>query len=149
MSMALYLLRIGLSLTPNEVASRRGVSRYRAIALGHMVRMTKLYEELQEKVARNRGEICAILGRLLLETATRLDYLMTARRSSYRHFVLIGYRSETEQFQDLRAKAKARPLLPIEKRMLNSIMTRLRRDGITIKELLANKQWDLDGKSFR
>jgi hypothetical protein len=53
------------------------------------------------------------------------------------------------RLKDLRAKAKMRPLVPIERRMLNSIRSRLNKDGITIKQLLANKQWDLDGKSFR
>jgi hypothetical protein len=149
MNMALYLLRVGLSLTPNEATSQRGYSKYRAIALGHVVRIAKLYQALEESVVADRGELCAIFGRLLIETATRLEYLMGAKRNSYRHFVLVGYRPEKEQLVDLQTKAKSRPLLPIEKRMLNSIKTRLRRDGITIKQLLANKQWDLDGKSFR
>ena len=90
-----------------------------------------------------------IFFRLLLETEIRLEYLLKAKCSTFRNFVLISYRPEKEHLADLRLKAKQRPLTPIEKRILASVSSRLRRDGVTQKALLQNRSWDLDGKSFR
>jgi len=148
MNRTLYLLRTGVVLT-QEHAVDRGVTRNRAIALGHMVRIMKLYECFWLHARDNRLEICMIFFRLLLETVIRLEYLLTARPSTFRNFVLTSYRPEKEHIADLRQKVKQRPLIPIEKRILGSVAGYLRRDGITQKALLQNRSWDLDGKNFR
>ena len=90
-----------------------------------------------------------IFFRLLLETVIRLEYLLKARRSTFRNFVLTSYRPEKEHIADLRQKASQRRLIPIEKRILASVVDYLRRDGITQRALLQNRSWDLDGRNFR
>lgn len=51
--------------------------------------------------------------------------------------------------EDLRKKSALRQLTPIEKRMATSVRRSLKEDRISLKELMANKRWDLDGKNFR
>ena len=148
MNRTLYLLRTGVALAPHGAADR-GVARNGAIVLGHMVRLMKLYECFLSHATKDHLEICMIFFRLILETAIRLEYLLKAKRSTFRNFVLISYRPEKEHLADLRRKAKQRPLIPIEKRILGSVSRCLRRDGVTQKALLQNRCWDLDGKSFR
>ena len=50
---------------------------------------------------------------------------------------------------DLKQKRATRKLTPIEKRMLASVQRHLRDDRVSVKWLLRNKTWDLDGKAFR
>jgi hypothetical protein len=149
MNRALYLLRVGVSLSPDAESAGRGVARNRAIVLGHVVRLMKLFECFLIHTCDNRFEICMIFSRLISETIIRLEYLLMAKRSTFRNFVLISYRPEKEHLTDLKSKAKQRPLIPIEKRMLGSVTRCLRRDGIGQRALLQNRSWDLDGKNFR
>jgi hypothetical protein len=149
MNFVLYLLRQAASLAPTADVAEKGFTRRRAIVVGHLVRTQKLYEGYLLHLVRREGELCAILGRLLIETVTRMEYLLNARTGTFRHFVLISYRPEREQLQDLERKQRNRPLLPIEKRMLGSLKIRMKRDGVTRKNLSDNRQWDLDGKNFR
>ncbi|MGB9457282.1 MAG: DUF5677 domain-containing protein [Bryobacteraceae bacterium] len=149
MNRALYLLRTGVSLSPNAKSAERGVTRNRAIVLGHLVRLMKLFECLLIHTCENRVEICMIFLRLIFETAIRLEYLLNAKRSTFKSFVLTSYRPEKEHLEDLRNKAKQRPLIPIERRIRRSVARCLRRDGISQKNLSQNRTWELDGKNFR
>jgi hypothetical protein len=149
MNYVLYLLKVTALLAPSADVANRGFTRRRAIILGHLVRTLKLYEGYLLHLTRHEGELCAILGRILIETVTRMEYLMNAKPGTFKHFVLISYRPEKEQLQDLERKQKERPLLPIEKRMLAALKSRMQRDGVTRKALLQNKQWDLDGKNLK
>ncbi len=149
MNRALYLLRTGVSLSPDAESAKRGVSRNRAIPLGHLVRLMKLFECFLIHSCENRVEICMIFLRLIFETSIRLEYLLKAKRSTFRNFVLVSYRPEKEHLADLKSKAKQRPLIPIEKRIYRSVAKCLRRDGVSQSTLGQNRTWDLDGKSFR
>lgn len=62
---------------------------------------------------------------------------------------MASYKPEREMLQDLKSKTKERLLIPIEKRMIRSILSRLKGDGITQQELFNNKTWNVDGKNFR
>lgn len=68
MSRTLYLLRVGVSLAPNETVAERGYSKHRAVIVGHLVRLTKLYDAFSLHVARNEFEIAGIFNRLIFET---------------------------------------------------------------------------------
>lgn len=148
MNRALYLLRVGVALAPDE-QRRSGVSRNKAIVLGHVVRLMKLYDCLLLHTSHDRLEICMIFVRLIHETIVKMSYLQRAKRSSFRSFVLVSYRPEKDHLADLRFKARQRRLIPIERRILRSVTTHLRDDGITQRALLQNRSWDLDGKNFR
>lgn len=149
MNHTLFLLKLTCSLAPPGIDTSHGYSRNRAIVAGHMIRLTKLYEGLLMHVAANQGELAAIFNRLIFETDTRMAYLMKARNSSFRSFILSSYKPERENLADLAAKASTRKLIPIELRIRRKIRARLRRDGISLAELKANRHWHLDGKNFR
>jgi hypothetical protein len=149
MNNAQFLLRVDISLTPTELQSEKGVTKRSAIVLGHLVRIHKLYNALRYHTTEKQRDMCMILTRLLVETASKAEYLMKARRRSFRSFVLASYRPEKQMLDDLLKKSAARPLLPIERRMIASIKHNLREDRISVKELMANGRWDVDGKNFK
>ncbi len=93
--------------------------------------------------------ISATFLRLIVETSSKAQYLMKGKKSSFRSFVLASYRPEKEMLEDLQQKAATRPLLPIERRMMASILRSLKDDGVSLKELKASKHRDIDGKTFR
>lgn len=151
MNRCLYLLRIGVAASPDAETANRGYTKHRAIIVGHMVRLTKLYEGSLIHISGCHRELAHIFFRLILETAIRMEYLITSKskKKSCRSFILASYKPEREMLQDLKSKAKERSLMPIEKRMMRSILSWLRGDGITQKELFNNKIWNVDGKNFR
>lgn len=151
MNRCLYLLKTGVTSAPDAKTANRGYTKHRAIIVGHMVRITKLYEGALIHICNHQLELAHIFSRLILETAIMMEYLITSKskKKSSRSFILASYRPEKEMLQDLKSKAKERSLIPIEKRMARSIISRLRGDGITQKELYKNKTWNVDGKNFR
>jgi hypothetical protein len=150
MGRALYLLRASVSVVPNDLIAARGVSRHRAVFIGHMARLCKLFDAFYMHVAKQQLEIAGVLSRLIFETEIRLSYLIEkGTRKSISTFILSSYRAEKECLIDLRAKAKKRRLTPIEKRIRMKIRHALRADGFSEAKLLANKIWSMDGKSAR
>jgi hypothetical protein len=143
------LLRVGIALAPNKTTAEVGYTKRRAIVLGHLVRPYKLYAALRYHTAEKERDICDIFTRLIVETATKLEYLMKARPVSFKNFVLVAYRPERDMMKDLQQKAASRALTPIEARMMRSVRNHLREDGISLARLRATKNWDLDGKNFR
>ena len=151
MNRCMYLLKLGVRASPDAETAKRGYTKHRAIIVGHMVRLTKLYEGVLIHICSHHRELAHIFFRLILETSIRMEYLITSKskKKSCRSFILASYKPEKEMLQDLKSKAKERSLIPIEKRMIRSILSWLRGDGITQKELFNNKIWNVDGKNFR
>ena len=100
-------------------------------------------------VSDRKLELAVIFVRLMFETAVKMRYLIQSKASSFQSFILTSYRPEKEVLQDLMLKAKQRELLPIEKRMMRKIKSRLKKDRISINTLMQTKKWDIDGKSVR
>lgn len=149
MNRCLYLLRVGISLTPSQEIAERGYTKRKAIVVGHMVRIAKLYEGLLIHISKRQLELAAIFTRLVFEAAVRAEYLMRAKGASFRSFVFMSYRPERQILEDLDKRAASRPLIKIEKRMRRKMKSRLKKDRIPLNKLMKNKNWDLDGKSFR
>lgn len=151
MNRCLYVLRVGVSLAPNEAVAYKGYSKQRAIIVGHMVRIVKLYEGLLIHISQSQFELAAIFMRLIFETTMRMNYLMKSKsqKKTIRSFVLASYKPEKEILEDLNSKASNRPLVQIEKRIKRKVEARLKQDGISIMELMSNRIWNVDGKDFR
>jgi hypothetical protein len=151
MNRALYLLKVGVSLAPSQEIAERGYTKHKAIVVGHMVRITKLYEGLLIHVSKRQLELAAIFTRLIFEAAVRLEYLIKSKNknASFKSFIFTSYKSEKEILEDLNDKASSRPLIKIEKRMRRKVKSRLKKDRIPINQLMNNKNWRLDGKDFR
>lgn len=151
MNRCLYLLKMGAASAPDAETAKKGYAKNEAIIVGHMVRITKLYEGVLMHICSHQQELAHIFFRLILETAIRMEYLITSEspKKSFQSFIFTSYRPEKEMLQDLENNAKQGPLIPIQERMRRSIISWLREDGINQKELLKNKNWNLDGKNFR
>ena len=151
MNRCLYLLKLGVRASRDAETARKGYTKHRAIIVGHMVRLAKLYEGVIIHICSRHRELAHLFFRLILETSTRMEYLITSKtkKKTFRSFILASYKPEKEMLQDLKSKAKERSLIPIEKRMMRSILYWLKRDRITQKELFNNTIWNVDGKNFR
>ncbi|MGR3219283.1 MAG: DUF5677 domain-containing protein [Candidatus Anammoxibacter sp.] len=150
MGKSLFLLRAGVATASTDKKAELGLVKRQAVIAGHMVRITKLYDGFYLHCANRQLELAGIMVRLLFETDIRILYLIKVNtQSSIRSYILTSYRSEKESLKDLNAKAKKRPLIPIEKRIRNAIRKELRNDGIGINELLSNRNWKVDGKDVR
>lgn len=149
MNVGLKCLHLACAIAPSTEASVRGYPPKQAIVLGHMVRIRKLFQGFLSHVASREVELAMIFARPMHETAVRMDYLMAAKASSFRNFKLVSYKSEKEILTIVPKKHGDPFLDKIAARMIRKIRNRLRRDGIAVKELMANKRWDIDGLKFR
>ena len=145
----LYLLRLVAVMAPDEKRAQRGYTRRRAVLIGLFVRLGKLYKCLLDNICQEQGEITLIFVRLIFETKARLEYLMQAKSSSYRSFVVSSFRAEKEILQAMEEKKTQRALLSIEQRMIQSVRKAMAEARISRKELVKMKQWKLNGKDFK
>jgi len=146
-----WLLSIGVVLAPDAQVAKRGYTKNRAIVVGHLVRLTKLYSGFSFHTAKRQLELAGVFVRLIYETEARFHYFLHARnkKRAFRSYILASYRAVRASLIDLRSKAIARPLTPFERRMRRKMMKNLRDDGISFKELEANREWNIDGHDFR
>lgn len=149
MSCTHYLLKISVSMAPNQEVAKRGYTKHKAIVVGHQVRLVKLFHGFTDHFSKKQLELALILVRLIYECTIKLEYLLKAKRSTFSNYIFTSYRAEKEILQKLNDIKKQRPLTNIEKVIIKKIKNRLKKDKISIKRLFANKHWNLDGKDFR
>lgn len=151
MNYCLYLLKISVALAPSSSIANNGFSKHTAIVVGHMVRMTKLYEGFLIHISKGQAELALIFFRLIYETSIRMSYLIESKtkKKTFHSFILTSYKPEKEILEDLYEKKENRPLINIEKRMIRKIESRMQKDGISTQELMNNKTWYVDGKNAR
>ena len=128
-----YILRVAIACVDSKTVSRGGYAKNRAIIVGHMVRLSKLYDGMLSFVASRNSDVAVLFVRMILECAMRAKYLMESpdKTKAFRNFVLSSFGPEREETLDLLRKKELRPLIKIEKRMLKSMSASLRREGIT------------------
>jgi hypothetical protein len=150
MGWSLYLLRLSVALDPSK-GKNAGFKREDAVLVGLMVRVVKLYEAFYQNVAKRQLEVCGILLRTLNETEYKLQYLILRTREGHGvgNFFIASYKPEKQMLDYLSQLNEERELEPIETRMLRSIERELSEEGISIEDLLANKNWNQDGKNVR
>lgn len=151
MNYCLYLLKVSVALAPSSSIANNGFSKHTAIVVGHMVRMTKLYEGFLIHISKGQAELALIFFRLIYETSIRMSYLIESKmkKETFHSFILTSYKPEKEILEDLYEKKENRPLINIEKRMIRKIESRMQKDGISTQELMNNKTWNIDGKNAR
>jgi len=149
MSYAHYLIKVSASMAPNQVVAERGYTKHRAIVLGHIVRLVKLYHSFTTHIGKRELQIAYIMVRLIYECIIKMEYLFTAKRSTFKSFIFTSYRSEKETLENLDLIKSQRPLMNIEKVIVKKIKSRLRKDRISLRQLKANRNWKLDGKDFK
>lgn len=149
MSYAHYLINVSASMAPNQVVAERGYTKHRAIVVGHIVRLVKLYHSFTTHIGKRELQIAYIMVRLIYECIIKMEYLFTAKRSTFKSFILTSYRSEKETLENLDLIKSQRPLMNIEKVIIKKIKSRLRKDRIPLRQLKANRNWKLDCKDFK
>ena len=146
MKLLLVLGKLSVSLPRPTV---RGYTKRHAPILGLMVRMVKLYEGCLDQMVNLRRELMNVYMRPLYEAHIKLEYLIRSGRQSAKSFIETSFKADKDVLVHLNGLKAKRPLVPIERRMRDSIVRRLRQAGITQRRLLACKQWKIDGKSMR
>ncbi len=149
MSYTRYVLKISVSTAPNQEVAKRGYTKHKAIIVGHQVRLVKLFHGFADHISKSQLELALILSRLIYECTIKLEYFLTAKRSTFSNYIFTSYRAERETLQKLNDIKKQRPLMNIEKVIIKKIKNRLKKDKISLKQLFVNKNWKLDGKDFK
>lgn len=144
-----YLLKISVSMAPNQKTASRGYTKHRAVIAGHFVRLVKLFHGFEDNISKGQLELALILVRLIYECTIMIEYLFTAKRSTFSNYIFTSYKSEKETLENLETIKAERPLMNIEKEIIRKIKNRLKRDNIPLRRLMVNKNWKLDGKSFK
>src|SRR5262245_33966921 len=101
-----WLLSIGAVLAPDAEVAKRGYTKHRAIVVGHLVRLTKLYSGFSFHTAKRQLELAGVFVRLIYETEARFHYFLQARnkKRAFRSYVLASYRAVRTSLIDLRSK---------------------------------------------
>lgn len=149
MNHAHYLIKVSASIAPNKVISERGYSKHKAIVVGHVVRLSKLYHGFAYHVSKSEVELAYIMVRLIYECISKMEYLFTAQKSSFRNFVFTSYRSQKETLDNLALIKSQQTLMKIEISIIKKIKKQLRSDRISLSQLKGNKNWKFDGKDFK
>jgi hypothetical protein len=145
----LSVLTIG-TLTEDEFENaKEGFDLSKAVIIGHLVRIYKLYDQLSFFVANNKGEISSIFSRLLFETFVSLKYLIIKGESSINNYIKVSFKSTIKQYAYIKELESQRELIDIEKRIIRKVDNRLTNVGLNANELINNKDWRLDGLTFR
>ena len=147
MNRCLYLLKVGTASASNAKTAKTGYTKPKAIIVGHMVQLTKLYEGALIHICGPQPELTRIFFRPILEVAINMKHLIKSRGQSDSSIGLASYPSELEMFRVLKNKAKERALTPIEHRINGLILSQLGKDGISQTELACNDQEDIDEKN--
>ncbi|MDE2821935.1 MAG: DUF5677 domain-containing protein, partial [Chloroflexota bacterium] len=151
MSHCRYLLRIGIVAATHSDSGHRWYEKHDAVIVGHMVRLTKLYDGIAYHVAQKEAELAMVFQRMIFECSLRVEYLISSpeREKSCESFIFTSFRPEREELADLLEKERLRPLIPIEQRMKQSMEAWLNREGITLAQLRSNRSWNVDGINAR
>ena len=147
MNRCLYLLRIGVASAPDAKTANTGYAKPKAIIVGHMVQLTKLYEGALIHICGPQPELTRIFFRPILEVAINIKHLIKSKGQSGSSVGLASYPSELEMFRKLENKAKKRAFTPIEHRINELILSQLEKDGISRAELVSNDQENIDEKN--
>lgn len=147
MNRCLYLLRIGAASASNEETAKTGYTKSKAIIVGHMVQLAKLYEGALIHICGPQPELTRIFFRPILELAINIRHLIESSGHLDSSIGLTSYPSEQEIFRVLKNKAKERALTPIEHRINELILSQLGKDGIFQEELAYNDQENLKEKN--
>ena len=94
MNRCLYLLKVGTASASNVETAKRGYTKPKAIIVGHMVQLTKLYEGALIHICGPQPELTRIFFRPILEVAINIKHLIKSKGQSGSSVGLASYPSE-------------------------------------------------------
>lgn len=120
-------------------ADQGGFARNQAICAGLMVKISKfMLAVVQLSTGDDRGEIVLALNRIIFESAISLEFLVRSKDDKYfDQFVDFSLGPEREVYDQIQVNIAARKgeVLPIEKRLIDSISYMCSASGMTIEEV--------------
>ncbi|MGD0591633.1 MAG: DUF5677 domain-containing protein [Bacteroidota bacterium] len=142
---------ISLNTMTEDEASRNEdtFELHEAVIVGHLVRIYKLFDQLVYFVSENKGEISQIFSRLMFETFATMKYLIIKGNSSIDNYIKVSFKSTINQYVYIKEVESKKELVDIERRIIQKIENRIKKVGLDITDLTSNKNWKLDGLSFK
>jgi hypothetical protein len=119
------------------------------VIVGHLVRIYKLYDQLVYFVAENKGEISQLFYRPMFEAFVTMRYLLLRGNKSIDNFIKVSFQSAMKDYEHIKRFEPTRSLTNIEKRITQSIEAQIRRANLDPIVLARNKNWKLDGLTFK
>jgi len=147
MNRCLYLLKVGAASAPDAETAKRGYTKSKAIIVGYMAQLAKLYEGALIHICGSQPELTRIFFRPILEVAINMKHLIQSGGQVSPSVGAASCPSELEMFRVLESKAKERALTPIEHRINELILLQLEKDGISRAEWVYNDQENIDKKN--
>lgn len=136
---ALSVVNLAAHLLDDAANAKGGWSRNQAICAGLMIRISKfMLVVTQLSAKRDRADVVFALNRSILESAVNLEFLVTKNDDAvFDQFVKCSLGPERELYDIIQANIAERggELLPIEKRMLDSINGVCQTSGVKIEEI--------------
>lgn len=126
-------------LLDDAAAKKGGWPRNQAICAGLMIRISKfMLVVTQLSATRNRADVVFALNRSIMESAINLEFLVSTNEDKFfDQFVEFSLGPERELYDQIQANIAERSgqVLPIEKRMLDSINDVCQGSGVKIEEV--------------
>ncbi|HET6432357.1 DUF5677 domain-containing protein [Dyella sp.] len=133
----------------NIYKNENGVwSRDEAVLGGHLVRLYKLIDSLLDQTCKHRREMSIVLARLIFECIVNLRYLIAnASYETFRSYRIYSLQHELKLIETIEENIAARNglVLPIEDRMIKSILSSFRASDLTRDDVSGNKQRNWNG----
>ena len=123
----------------------------KAILMGHMTYLYKLYDSFLYLLIDNKTEIAMIILRTLAEISIRLRYLANNINSSIcEKFIKSSLAYAKKQYDEINHKIKGKTPTPIEERMQSSIRNRFIKAGYQFEDINFQKdqRWCKDSSQL-
>lgn len=147
MNRCLYLLRVGAASAPDAETAKTGYTKSKAIIVGYMAQLAKLYEGALIHICGPQPELTRIFFRPILEVAINMKHLIQSRGQVCRSVSPMSCPSELEMLCMLENKVKERAFTPIEHRINELILSQLEKDGSSREELTCSNQENIEEKN--
>ena len=106
MNRCLYLLRVGVASAPDAKTANTGYAKPKAIIVGYMVQLTKLYEGALIQICGTQPELTRLFFSPILEVTRNMESLIMASKQSDPNSTSTSHLSEQKMFHELKDKAK-------------------------------------------
>lgn len=134
----LSVVNLAAHLLDDAANAKGGWPRNQAICAGLIIRIGKFMLVVTQLSAKgDRADVVFALNRSILESAVNLEFLLTKNDDAvFDQFVKFSLGPERELYDMIQAKIAERggEVLPIEKRMVESINGVCKRSGVKIEE---------------
>lgn len=106
MNRCLYLLRIGVASAPDAKTANTGYAKPKAIIVGYMVQLTKLYEGALIQICGTQPELTRLFFPPILEVTRNMASLIMASKQFDPNSTSTPHLSARKMFRELEDKAK-------------------------------------------